>query len=112
MVPYLFPTLRINKVKLAEHTYLNSDQTRIKNLEGCWSAIEELTGIEGSPKMFRKTYSTYGRDLVGEDDAMIVQDHLSKAVPRKSYWKTTNKKRKTISNKVATIFTFPRAINQ
>ena len=62
--------------------------------------------------MFRKTYSTYGRDLVGEDDAMIVQDHLSKAVPRKSYWKTTNAKRKTISNKVATIFTFPRAINQ
>ncbi len=112
MVPYLFPTLRINKVKLAEHTYLHSDHTRIKNLQGCWRAVEELTGIEGSPKMMRKTYSTYAKELVGEDDAMVVQDHLSKEVARKSYWKTTNKKRKQISNKVATIFTFPKVVNQ
>ena len=35
-VPYLFPTTRINKVLLSEHTYLNSDQTRIKNWDGCW----------------------------------------------------------------------------
>ena len=27
--------------------------------------------------MMRKTYSTYAKELVGEDDAMVVQDHLS-----------------------------------
>ena len=112
MVPYLFPTLRINKVRLSEHTYLNSDHTRVKNLEGCWKAIEKETGITGSPKMFRKTFYTYGGDEVGDDDMIILSDHKDKKTALDSYKKFTNAKRKRLADKVAKIFTFPRVVNE
>ena len=112
MVPYLFPTLRINKVRLSEHTYLNSDHTRVKNLEGCWKAIEKETGITGSPKMFRKTFYTYGGDEVGDDDMIILSDHKDKKTALDSYKKFTNAKRKKLADKVAKIFTFPRVVNE
>ena len=112
MVPYLFPTLRINKYLLSEHTYLNSDHTRIKNLEGCWKAIEKETGIKGAPKMFRKTFYTYGGDQVGDDDMIILSDHKDKKTALDSYKKFTNAKRKKLADKVAKIFTFPRVVNE
>ena len=61
--------------------------------------------------MFRKTYFTYCRDILGEDDAMVLQDQLNKATPKKHYWKTSDDKRKALADKVAKIFTFPRAVN-
>ena len=110
-VPWEFPTLRTNRVKLSEAEYLHSNHTRIKNLEGCWKAIEKETGIKGSPKMFRKTNFTHCRDVLGEDDAMVLQDQLNKATPKKHYWKTSDDKRKALADKVGKIFTFPRAVN-
>ena len=110
-VPWLFPTLRTNRVKLSEAEYLHSNHTRIKNLQGCWWAIEKETGIKGSPKLFRKTFYTYGGDQVGDDDMIILSDHKDKQIALEHYKKFTNAKRKRLADKVAKIFTFPRAVN-
>jgi hypothetical protein len=117
-VPYLFPTTRINKVSLSEHTYLNSDQTRIKNWDGCWRAVEKLTGIKGSPKMFRKTKSTYDEeDFVkrygkkeGQENAIILSDHKEIATAQKHYWKVSDSKRKELADISDKLFTFPRVV--
>ena len=119
LVPYLFPTTRSNKVLLSDHTYLNGDQTRIKTWNGCWSAVEKLTGIKGSPKMFRKTKATYDEeDFVkrygkkkGQENAIILSDHEDKATAKKFYWKVSDSKRKELAEISDRLFTFPRAVN-
>jgi len=118
LVPYLFPTLRINKVLLSEHTYLNGDQTRIKNWDGCWRAVEKLTGIKGSPKMFRKTKSTYDEeDFVkrygkkkGQESAIVLSDHEQITTAKKHYWKVSDSKRKELADISDKLFTFPRVV--
>jgi len=117
-VPYLFPTTRINKVLLTERTYLHSDQTRIKNWDGCWRAVEKETGIKGSPKMFRKTKSTYDEEEFvkrfgknkGQENAIIISDHEQKSTAEKHYWKISDEKRKELADISDKIFTFPRAV--
>ena len=119
MVPYLFPTTRINKVLLSEQTYLNGDQTRIKNWDSCWRAVEKLTGIKGSPKMFRKTKSTYDEeDFVkrygkkeGQENAIILSDHDQIGTAQKHYWKISDSRRKELAEISDKLFTFPRVVN-
>ena len=110
-VPWLFPTLRTNRVKLSEAEYLHSNHTRIKNLQGCWWAIEKETGIKGSPKMFKKTFGTYGEDEVGSDDILLFTDHKNKSTFEKHYKKPSNEKRRRCALKIAKLYTFPRAVN-
>ena len=117
-VPYLFPTTRINKYLLSEQTYLHSDHTRIKNWDGCWRAVEELTGIKGSPKMFRKTKATYdeiemrkryGKDK-GQQYAIALSDHDDTATAEKHYWKVSDERRKELADISDKIFFIPRAV--
>ena len=119
MVPYLFPTTRINKVLLSEQTYLNSDHTRIKNWDSCWTAVEKLTGIKGSPKMFRKTKSTYDEEdfakrfgkKKGQEHAIVLSDHEDISTAKKSYWKVSDSKRKELAEISDKIFFLPRVVN-
>ena len=119
-VPYLFPTTRINKYLLSEHTYLNSDHTRIKNWDGCWRAVEQLTGIKGSPKMFRKTKATYdeielrkryGKEK-GQEYAIALSDHDDVATAEKSYWKMSDERRKELADISDKIFFVPRLMKK
>ena len=119
MVPYLFPTTRINKVLLSEHTYLNSEHTRVKNWDSCWRAVEELTGIKGSPKMFRKTKATYDEEdfrkrygkKKGQQNAIILSDHSDVQTAKKSYWKVSDSKRKELAEISDKLFFVPRIVN-
>ena len=119
LVPYLFPTTRINKVLLSENTYLNSDHTRIKNWDSCWRAVEELTGIKGSPKMFRKTKATYDEEVLvkrfgkkeGQQNAIILSDHEDTATAEKHYWKISDNKRKELAEISDKLFAVPYVVN-
>ena len=112
-VKWMFPTLRVNRQKLIDNPgdYINSNHTRIKNLQNCWWAIEKETGLKGSPKMFRKTFTTHGGDIVGDDDMIGLTDHKDKKTLQEYYKKFLNSKRKRLAGEVAKLYTFPRAVN-
>ena len=70
-VDWLFPTTRINSKKLHSDKYVRSDQCRTRELRGCWKALRDLTGIQGAPKMLRKTYSSIAKLTLGTSSKAI-----------------------------------------
>ena len=97
--------------KSSQHHWVHSFQA----LEGG----RELTGIKGSPKMFRKTKSTYDEeDFVkrygkkeGQENAIILSDHDQIGTAQKHYWKISDSRRKELAEISDKLFTFPRVVN-
>ena len=55
---WLFPSSRINILKLHDDEYVSSDQTRLKRLETCMAWVKKELDISGSMKTFRKAFDT------------------------------------------------------
>ena len=64
-IDWLFPTLRTDTQRLYDDQYARSHSTRMKTLRGCWEDLVKETGIVGSPKMFRKTFSSLAKLTLG-----------------------------------------------
>ena len=55
---WLFPSSRINILKLHDDEYVKSDQTRLKRLDTCMAVVKKELNIPGSMKTFRKAFDT------------------------------------------------------
>ena len=111
-VDWLFPTTRINSKRLHEDKYVRSDQCRIKEIRGCWGAVVRETGIEGAPKMLRKTFSSIAKLTLGTTGkARVLTGHEQDSTLDIHYDKHTTQQRKEYANKVANFFEFKKVSN-
>ena len=111
-VDWLFPTTRINSKRLHEDKYVRSDQCRLKELRGCWSALVKETGIEGAPKMLRKTFSSIAKLTLGTTGkARVLTGHEQDSTLDIHYDKHTPDQRRDYANKVANFFDFKKVSN-
>lgn len=110
---WLFPTIRIDQKKLHDDYYVRSDQCRIKKVRGCWSALAKETGIQGAPKMLRKTFSSIAKIELGTTSkARALTGHEQDATLDIHYDKTSRSKAKEYAHQVAKVFNFDKAGNE
>ena len=110
---WLFPTTRINKKKLHDDHYVRSDQCRVKDVRGCWRALMKETGLEGAPKMLRKTFSSIAKlELGTSSKARALTGHEQDATLDIHYDKTSRSKAKEYAHQVAKVFNFDKASNE
>ena len=103
--PWLFNTVRCNPKRFEDPSYINSDYTRCKSVKECWSTLRSNTGIFGSPKTFRKTFSSLAKDtLKSTGKATKLTGHIKDQTLDEFYYK--NHKEEVIANadQVALIF--------
>ena len=106
-VDWLFPTTRINSQRLHEDSYVRSEATRLKSLRGCWDNVIKETGIIGSPKMFRKTFSSIAKLTLGTSSkARALTGHEQDSTLDVHYDKTSRETAKEYAHQVAEVFNF------
>ena len=106
-IDWLFPTLRTNTQRLYDDVYVRSHSTRMKTLRGCWLDLVKETGIVGSPKMFRKTFSSLAKLTLGTSSkARALTGHEQDATLDVHYDKTPRDKAKEYAQEVAKVFHF------
>ena len=106
-IDWLFPTLRTNTQRLYDDVYVRSHSTRMKTLRGCWLDLVKETGIVGSPKMFRKTFSSLAKLTLGTSSkARALTGHEQDATLDVHYDKTPRDKAKEYAHEVAKVFHF------
>ena len=110
---WLFPTTKVNREKLFNAEYRNSDATRLKTDKNCWNAIKEKLGLEHcTSKMLRKTYTQKAKDsLIGRSDkAKHLTRHLTEAQLEGAYDGSELKEIQGDASKVAEVFDFIKKI--
>ena len=106
-IDWLFPTLRTNTQRLYDNQYVRSHSTRMKTLRGCWEDLVQETGIMGSPKMFRKTFSSIAKLTLGTTSkARALTGHEQDATLDVHYDKTSRETAKEYATEVAKKFDF------
>lgn len=106
-VDWLFPTTRINSQRLHEDSYVRSEATRLKSLRGCWNDVVKTTGIIGSPKMFRKTFSSLAKLTLGTSSkARALTGHEQDSTLDVHYDKTSRETAREYAHQVAEVFNF------
>jgi integrase len=111
LIPWLFGTAhtKLNKEKLFDKAYRNSDQTRLKTDVKCWKAIREELGWElCTSKMLRKSYGRGSQhQLQGRSDKSIrLMRQSSTEVFDKAYDGAEKEEIKKDAHKVAELFDF------
>ena len=111
VIPWLFGTThpKLNKEKLFDKNYRNSDQTRLKTDMNCWRAIREELGWEFcTSKMLRKSYGQGSQQqLQGRSDKSIrLMRQTTTEVFDKAYDGAEKEEIKKDARKVAELFTF------
>jgi len=105
--PWLFPTTRISKEKMATPEdnpgYTQSHNTRLKprGLNDCWKKVLTMSNTKGSIKSLRKTYATNAVDLLGLDNASKTTKHKNRNTLATFYFKQSRKKVKELVYAVA-----------
>ena len=112
-VKWIFPTPRFKyqdwKNKKLPPQYINSSETKLKQCRECWRKVRELTGINGVPKMFSKTYSTKAKDILGQTGlATRLTGHEQDSTLDRFYYGVDEKQIEIDANKVAEVFTFKK----
>ena len=108
-IDWLFPTTRANSQRLHEDSYVRSDSTRMKHLRGCWEDVVKELELVGSPKMFRKTFSSIAKITLGTSSkARALTGHEQDATLDIHYDKTSREKAKEYAHEVADVFSFTK----
>jgi|TARA_R110002111_G_scaffold227816_5_gene289381 integrase len=108
-VDWLFPTTRTNSQRLHEDSYVRSESTKLKHLRGCWSDLVKELEIVGSPKMFRKTFSSIAKITLGTSSkARALTGHEQDATLDIHYDKTSREDAKEYAHQVAEVFNFTK----
>ncbi len=109
-VDWLFPTTRINSKQLHSDKYVRSDQTRLKEVRGCWSALIRETEIKGAPKMLRKTFSSMAKIILGTSSKAIqLTGHEQESTLEQYYDKHTPEQVREYAEQVSQVFKFKKA---
>ena len=112
-VKWIFPTPRFKYIDWKNNKlppeYINSSETKLKQVRECWRRVRELTGINGVPKMFRKTYSTKAKDILGQTGlATRLTGHEQDSTLDRFYYGADETQIEKDANKVAEVFTFKK----
>jgi len=88
-MPWLF-----NSIRARQHTAnLHSDKTRIKTIHNAWCLIREKTGIFGSQRTLRKSFSTLAKNTLGSTGpATNLTGHTSDKTLDRFYYKDNRSK--------------------
>ena len=109
-VDWLFPTTSINSKQLHSDKYVRSDQTRLKEVRGCWSALIRETEIKGAPKMLRKTFSSMAKIILGTSSKAIqLTGHEQESTLEQYYDKHTPEQVREYAEQVSQVFKFKKA---
>ncbi len=111
VIPWLFGTThtKLNKDKLFDKDYRNSDHTRLKTDKNCWRAIREELGWElCTSKMLRKSFAQGSQDKLGgrSDKSIRLMRQSTTEVFDKAYDGAEKEEIKKDARKVAEMFTF------
>ena len=98
---WLFPSSRIDVLKLHNDDYVKSDQTRLKRLNTCMKVVKEELKIPGSMKTFRKAFDTNAIHDKGlnAQEVSVVTGQSPETINRK-YNKPTREIRKKLKEKI------------
>ena len=112
-VKWVFPTPRFRKDdfqhKRLPPEYINSSESRLKQITSCWKELRDRSGIYGVPKMFRKTYSTKAKDILGQTGfAIRLTGHEEDSTLDRFYYGSDLEQIKTDADKVAQVFDFKK----
>ena len=97
----------INKKRLLEPGYQQSDYTRIKDNKHAWEAVKKIAKVGGARKLFRKVWSTEARIKLGEE-AISVTGHDQLATLDKFYNKSKRSKMISDSEKVSSFYQYKK----
>ena len=101
-VPWLFPSTKTKSKELYDHEYAATDGTRLKDFRGCWNAIMKDLGIEGAPKMIRKSFISVSKIVLKDSfKVMFITGHTKEATIDIHYNKSTDEQQKEYANEVA-----------
>ena len=101
-VPWLFPSTKVKSKQLHDDEYIKTDGTRLKDVRGCWTAICKDTGIEGSVKMFRKSFISMSKIVLKDSfKVMFLSGHTKEATIDIHYNKSTKDQQKQYANEVS-----------
>ena len=101
-VPWLFPSTKVKSKQLHDDEYIKTDGTRLKDVRGCWKAICDDTGIEGSIKVFRKSFISMSKIVLKDSfKVMFLSGHTKEATIDIHYNKSTKDQQKQYANEVS-----------
>jgi len=101
-VPWLFPSTKTKSSDLYDQEYVNGEGTRLKDIRGCWLDVIKETGIDGAPKMFRKTFISLGMIHLKEHwKVQMLSGHTKASTIDVSYNKSTREQQKEYADEVA-----------
>ena len=80
----------------------------MKTVHHCWEEIRILAGVKGSQNMFRKTYSTIGKDEadLSSEHMIRLTGHLNENTLDRYYYKSHKEVIQKDADKVASLFDF------
>ena len=109
-VPWIYPGFRWPKAKRHDKNFINTEMTKMKTVGHCWEAIRKLAGIKGTQNMFRKTYSTIGKDEANLSSEHMIRltGHLNEDTLDRYYYKSHKEVIQKDADKVATLFDFAK----
>ena len=108
---------RVHKVKYGGGSKGAKDKnilldTKLKSISNCWNEIRKIKDIWGSPKMFRKSFSSLAKDTLGNTGkATKLTGHELDSTLDKFYYRTHKEVIMEDADKVAKILTFPKVVN-
>ena len=107
-VPWIFPGFRWPKAKRHDMNFINTEMTKMKTVHHCWEDIRKLAGVKGSQNMFRKTYSTLGKDEadLSSEHMIRLTGHLNENTLDRYYYKSHKEVIQKDADKVALLFDF------
>jgi len=101
-VSWLFPSTKTKTSKLYDQEYVNGEGTRLKDVRDCWLDVVKETGIDGAPKMFRKSFISLGMIHLKEHwKVMMLSGHAKAATIDVSYNKSTREQQKEYADELA-----------
>lgn len=101
-VPWLFPSTKTKSKELYDHEYAATDGTRLKDFRGCWNAIMKDLGLEGAPKMIRKSFISVSKIVLKDTfKVMFITGHTKEATIDVHYNKSTDEQQKEYADEVA-----------
>ena len=99
-IPWCFPSIRARNYT----GDLHSDKTRIKTIHNAWCLIREKTGVFGSQRTLRKTFSTLAKNTLGSTGPAInLTGHTSEKTLDRFYYKEHKDKIVTDANTVGDV---------
>jgi integrase len=109
-IPWLFPSTKTKSKELYDLEYVKTDGTRLKDIRGCWNAVSKDTGIDGAPKMFRKSFISMAKIVLKDNfKVMFLSGHSKEATIDVHYNKSTDEQTKEYANEVAEkVFNFTK----